>query len=194
MLENKKEKISLINTYQQSEEDIVQKLKKKFNKEIDNSINEFIVFLKIENFVESSLLKIKECITDFIGYKISNSLSIKINNILLSKYENYLIFIHQDKSIIIKNEEDLINLLNIINIETDTKTIENNSIKTSIKLNTYEQKVRYNYNIEFGNVFGKVTRINIDIALQMVLNNLFKKLIILTYTEFKKTNSLKQIL
>lgn len=193
MLENK---ISLINTYHQSEEDIPQKLKNKFNKEIDNSINEFIVFLKIESFAESSLLKIKECITDFIGYKISNSLSIKINNVLLSKYENYIIFIHQDKSIIIKNEEDLINLLNIINIETDTKTIENNNIKTSIKLNTYEQKVRYNYNVEFGNIFGngKVTRINVDIALQMVLNNLFKKLIILTYTEFKKTNSLKQIL
>lgn len=192
MLENKKEKISLVNTLQQSEEDIVQKLKKKFNKEIDNGINEFIVFLKIESFAESSLLKIKECITDFIGYKISNSLSIKINHILLSKYENYIIFIHQDKSIIIKNEEDLINLLNTINIETDTKTIENNSIKTSIKLNTYEQKVRYTYNLEFGNIFGKITRINVDIALQMVLNNLFKKLIILTYTEFKKQIALNK--
>lgn len=190
MLENKKETLSLVSSSLSSNEESIRKLKKNYNKELDYAINDLYSFIQTDKLTETSLREIKEEIDGFIGYKISDSLSIKINNLLISKYEDYIICIHQDKSIIIKNEEDLISFLNIVNVTIETVEKENN-ITVSLNLITYEQELKYHYKIKFVNLFNGISRISIDVCLQLAINNLVKKLILSTYFELKKITNYK---
>lgn len=162
--------------------DFSEQIQSKIKTEIDNSTYQIINFLELDNNYFDS---IKEALNIFCEIKVTNNLSVKINSLLLSKANSYILLNHQEKNFILKEERDLIKILESINVVVE-KSEEKDKVITYIKINESEKD--FWYSIKFKTpkeIFGSI---NYYFIIKMTLNNLLQKIIILTYDELFKKN------
>lgn len=186
-VENKTEKESSIKNEIQ-EDDFTKKLNKKVNVEIAEAAKNFILFSKYKDDENKLYIRIKSEIEDLLSFSIGNNRSIKINNFIISKFNDYMIVSYQGTSQIVKNENDFINVLNKLNMNSTIEEVQNKlKISFTVKSDLSDVKPKYNYNITLSEINIK-NKIKVDIALEPLINDLLKKIMLMSYFELNKIN------
>lgn len=168
--------------------DFTSDLRSKINLEIDKTIQEIMIRLKLEKKYYGEL---NEGIQNFCEVGITNNPSIRLNTLLLTKIANYVLVNYQNKNFVIKDEVALINFMENLSVIIREPKQEKKG-QAHIQIAGIENKCVYNF--QFNIPKNTVSLIDYNLVMETSINNIIQKIFMLSYFELQSKKNTSNII